>query len=156
MTRSKLHSLTIGPHHYEVNIARDTPSRISGLRGPLQGSVALLLRFPFPFRWGIWMRGIHHAIDIVWIIEQRVVGITHRPRPSSWYDRFHISFPPQLVDTVLEIPGSPSQRLGDCLLRDVVEQWLREEKFSAKKEKANTCPQLADMLASPGSSDDFR
>ena len=123
--------LVIGPCRYRVMQARSTRERMQGLCNMNDGSVALVISFPFRFRWAIWMWKISTPLDLVWMDRGHIVGVTERPSPHRWSDQWRMSFPPQKVDAVLEIPGRHASRHGDCFLSFVVEQWWHAEEKSS-------------------------
>ncbi|MBI4126406.1 MAG: DUF192 domain-containing protein [Deltaproteobacteria bacterium] len=122
--------LIIGPCRYRVIETCSSRERIKGLYES-DGSTALVISFPFRFRWAIWMRGMATPLDLVWMDRGRVVGVTKRSSPHRWSDRWRMSLPPQKIDAVFEIPGRHTSRHGDCFLIHVVEQWWHAEKESS-------------------------
>lgn len=90
-----------------VEIADTVISREQGLSGrnELPKDHGMLFRFPFSARHGFWMRDMKFPIDIIWIKNNKVIGISKQAHPdfekSFW--QLPIYYPPESVDTVLEV-----------------------------------------------------
>jgi uncharacterized membrane protein (UPF0127 family) len=66
----------------------------------------MLFIFPVPSLYGFWMKDMRFPIDIVWISDNRVVGISHNIPPAAQQSlvlpRY---YPPRPVSLVLELPA---------------------------------------------------
>ncbi|MEN9342114.1 MAG: hypothetical protein RIQ54_370 [Candidatus Parcubacteria bacterium] len=108
-------SITVGPTVYEVEIANSILSRTRGLSGrpQLMTGAGMLFIFPVASVYGFWMKDMRFPIDIVWISNNRVVGISHDVPPAGT-DSFDLPryYPPQPVSVVLELPAGTAVRDG--------------------------------------------
>jgi uncharacterized membrane protein (UPF0127 family) len=101
-------SVTVGHRVYEVEIANSILSRTRGLSGrpQLLTGTGMLFIFPVPSLYGFWMKDMRFPIDIVWISDNRVVGISHNIPPAAQQSlvlpRY---YPPRPVSLVLELPA---------------------------------------------------
>lgn len=102
----------------EVVITPAEQAKGLGYRDSLAWDHGML--FPYEearFR-GFWMKGMRFDIDIVWILDGRIVDISHRvphvPSPEGPWPSYR---PNSLVDQVLEVPAgyasSHGWRAGD-------------------------------------------
>jgi uncharacterized membrane protein (UPF0127 family) len=100
-----------------VETARTDLERRRGLGGrvALAPGQGMLFLYDEPAQRYFWMKDMRFAIDIVWILGDRVVGIHHdvRPEPDGRIDddlRHYNS--PEPVDRVLETPAGFCRQLG--------------------------------------------
>ncbi len=95
----------IGNTQLTLAVADTEPERIKGLSGqtllpPLHG---LLFVFTTSDRWGIWMKDMNFAIDILWLDEKRKIIHIEPNVPPETYPR---SFTPKRpARYVLELPA---------------------------------------------------
>ncbi|OGZ02982.1 MAG: hypothetical protein A2430_01060 [Candidatus Liptonbacteria bacterium RIFOXYC1_FULL_36_8] len=99
--------------------AADTAGkRMKGLSGreSLGEREGMIFIYSKPGRPGFWMKGMEFPIDIVWIKEEKVVGITENMMPESFW-KGKIFYPPETADMVLEIKagevGKNNIKMGD-------------------------------------------
>lgn len=87
-----------------VEVADSDPERVLGLSGreSLPEGSGLLFDFETKGEWGIWMKDMHFAIDIVWANPGEVVTVAHDVSPSTYPQVFT---PAQPVRYVLELPA---------------------------------------------------
>ncbi|HEU4429193.1 MAG TPA: DUF192 domain-containing protein, partial [Myxococcota bacterium] len=93
----------------------DTPAlRARGLSGraALAPDEGMLFLFETPAIQSFWMKDMRFPIDIVWIRDQRIVGITPDvpvPRTPRELPQFHSPVP---CDVVLEVRAGTARRWG--------------------------------------------
>lgn len=109
-------TLTIASATLSVEIA-DTPlARIQGLSGrsSLKSDEGMLFLFSRAGKYGFWMKGMQFPIDIVWIREGHVLGVTQDVSLNSQNSVFSLPvyYPPGPVDMVLEINAGRAAALG--------------------------------------------
>lgn len=64
----------------------------------------MLLRFPFRWRWSVWMVGVRFSIRLIWMNRGRVVDIEERiPQPSTLREAFTPHSPSTQVDELIEV-----------------------------------------------------
>lgn len=83
-----------------VTVADDDDSRRQGLSGveSLGDQEGKLFIFDEPGQWGIWMRGMRFAIDIIWIDgDMRIVHIEENIDPSTFPQVFSPAKPARFV-----------------------------------------------------------
>lgn len=109
----KVRELLVGTVTFKAEIADTITARTRGLsyREKLADDQAMLFVFPIAGNYSFWMRGMKFPLDIIWITEDKIIGIEKNvPTPK----RFELSVyaPPELVDKVLEINAGLSDKLG--------------------------------------------
>ncbi len=109
----KMVEVKIGEKVLKVEIA-DTPAlQLRGLSGrnSLAEDAGMLFIFPKAETRQFWMKGMRFPIDIIWISEDRVVGIVLDAESESGPE-YTIYTSPEPADKVLEINAGLSQQLG--------------------------------------------
>lgn len=98
-------TLLIRDVSFEVEIADTFLARTNGLSGreDLPVEKGMLFIFSESGRHGFWMKGMRFPIDIVWIKDGRVVGISENLLPARNQEKLMVYYPPEPVDHVLEI-----------------------------------------------------
>jgi PST family polysaccharide transporter len=100
-------TVRIGTTTIAAEMVRDTEAIRKGLseRDALEPGRGMLFIFPKPKKYRFWMRGMRFPIDIIWIREDKVVGITARiaPEIGATHPRFH--YAPRKANYVLEVPA---------------------------------------------------
>lgn len=88
---------------FKLHIADSVATRMRGLGGAtrLAGDEGLLIRFPFPFFWPIWMRGMRFPIDVLWLRHGRIVDMCECVSPENPY---RMCFPSHCADGCVELP----------------------------------------------------
>ncbi len=109
--------LTIGSHAYSVDIAETMAARAQGLSGraPLAAGEGMVFLFGKPARTGFWMKDMNFALDMVWILNGKVAGISANvpaPAPGQTMFTLPIYYPPDQADTVLELTAGTAARDG--------------------------------------------
>ena len=105
----------VGSSVFRVEIADSLRSRAQGLSGrtSLGEMDGMLFTFQIPATYSFWMKDMNFPLDIVWIRNGLVVGISENvPKPSGKLLDLPTYLPPGQVDTVLEINAGLSEKLG--------------------------------------------
>ncbi len=112
-------SVSDSPIHFEFEIASTTEARVIGLSGrsDVPEGYGMLFVFPEPGSYGIWMKDMLVAIDIIWLSSDgTVLGINHKVTPDTYPKIF---YPPQPASYVLETRAGEAVRqhidVGDKL-----------------------------------------
>jgi uncharacterized membrane protein (UPF0127 family) len=111
--KTNLIEIKVGEASFNVEIA-DTPTlRAKGLSGRdyLPTDSGMLFVFPYSAVEKFWMKGMKFPIDIIWIKEDLVVGMTIGAEPEEGPD-YTIYSSPEAIDKVLEINAGLVQKLG--------------------------------------------
>ncbi len=132
-------SVRIGETALVAEVVKDTEAIRRGLseRDSLEPGTAMLFMFPKAKRYRFWMRGMHFPIDIIWIRDDRIVGITQRIAPE--FDPAHPRFyyAPKNANYVLEVnagfAAGKNIAVGD---RVILEGTRRDLAISPAKEDA--------------------
>lgn len=98
---------------FDASVADTNMRRAQGLSGRsgLAVNEGMLFIFPNSDRQGFWMHGMLFPIDLIWISNDRVVGLEqHMPPDNRAMPKIYES--PDAVDKVLEINAGEIQRLG--------------------------------------------
>lgn len=109
----KTANLTIGSTNFRVEIADNPALRQQGLSGreSLPENAGMLFLFPVPAVQRFWMKGMRFPLDIIWIKNKEVVGITIGAEPEAG-PNYTIYSSPEPVDKVLELNAGSVQRFG--------------------------------------------
>lgn len=105
-------NLRLGSGSFSAELADDETERYQGLSGrdKLAPNKALLFVFDRDDTWGITMREMKFAIDIVWLSAQkRVVHIKRNATPASYPEVFS---PPIPARYVIEFPAGSVSMYG--------------------------------------------
>ena len=82
----------IGDLDYILEVVTNTKDHQKGLSGRinLAPQHGLLFAFPEPGDYGIWMKDMNFAIDIIWLDEnQGVIGLAENIQPESYPEIFY-------------------------------------------------------------------
>lgn len=106
-------SVTVGERTITVRIADNQKERQQGLSGTtnLDKDEGMLFVFDHPGSYPFWMKDMYFDIDIIWIKDNTVIGISrgdHR-QPDK------LIYPPSSVDRVLEVLPGSGVSVGDKL-----------------------------------------
>lgn len=115
-SRGEQTKLVIGGHTFSVEV-RDTPAgRAQGLSGKdsLGRNEGMLFKFDTPGDYGFWMKDMKFPIDMVWIVNGKVAGVTKNavPEPEKSMFSLTVYHPPIPVDTILEINAGEAEQYG--------------------------------------------
>jgi hypothetical protein len=105
----------VGDHAVVVEIVRTPAEQSLGLgnRDSLEWGRGMLFVYEKTGFLSFWMKRMRFDIDIVWIRDGRVVGISaFVPYPRENPNRPATVRSPELVDTVLEVPAGYAQANG--------------------------------------------
>ena len=105
--------LRLGDEYYATQVMRTPEQLQKGLSGSdsLPQGHAMLFVFPRDNKWGIWMKDMNYAIDIVWLnSDDEVVYVVRDAQPSSYPDTTFT--PPVDSRYVIELPSGTIERTG--------------------------------------------
>jgi uncharacterized membrane protein (UPF0127 family) len=107
----------LGTHRFDIRIADTERTRAQGLSGTseLASNEAMVFVFDTNSRWGIWMKDMNYAIDVVWLDESKhVIDYVTSISPDSYPRRF---VPKEDARYVVELKSGTVQqknlRIGD-------------------------------------------
>lgn len=102
--------VTVGPTGVKAEVVRSSEKLYLGLghRRELPEGRGMLFIMPQMEVQNFCMRGMQFPIDIIWVADQKIVGIEKNVSPK--FTGTHCS--PQPVKYVLEVPGGFSDRHG--------------------------------------------
>lgn len=106
--------IKLGEKVYTIEVADSEDERRRGLSGrkSLPEDEGLLFVFSRPTRPGFWMPDMNFDIDIIWISDKKVVGVSvgEKSKPRE------ILSPPSEVDMVLEVNKGSGIKVGDLMV----------------------------------------
>ena len=91
-TAIKYQNYVLGGKEYALEIADDADEHQKGLSGRTQlpAGQGMLFIFPISGNYGIWMKDMNFAIDIIWLdTERRIVGLKENAQPASYPEIFY-------------------------------------------------------------------
>jgi uncharacterized membrane protein (UPF0127 family) len=97
-----------------IELVRTDEERARGLSGRqnLKEDEGMYFVFPREDRYGFWMKGMQFPIDIIWIHQGKVVGVSenvpHEPGKSD--DELPVYHPSSPVNSVLEMRAGSAKR----------------------------------------------
>ncbi len=111
-------------HRIAVEIA-DTPAKQAlglGQRDDLAWDHGMFFSYARPDFYAFWMKGMRFSIDIVWILDNRIIAID-RSVPFEPGGNGPTLRPDSLVDAVLEVPAGNATahgwRIGDRVVTEL-------------------------------------
>lgn len=111
----------LGNTRFEARIADTQSARQKGLSGTkhLAADQAMVFVFDHNSRWGIWMKDMHYAIDIIWLDEsKKIVDFAMNVTPESYPNKtFH---PKEDARYVVEVQNNTMEKLGIRVGEEVV------------------------------------
>jgi hypothetical protein len=110
-TKPEYVSLSVSRGTFLVEVVRDEASQAQGLSGrtELKDKTGMLFVFPILDIYHFWMKDMNFPLDLVWIRDGRVVGVTENAPPDN-SENPKIYPSPELIDTVLEINAGDVKR----------------------------------------------
>ena len=99
------HTMFIDEVFFSVTVADEPHERQQGLSNttPLEDQTGMLFVFDSPGRYGMWMKDMNYALDMIWIDDTlTVVHIEENVTPDSYPKVFSSSVPARFV---LEVPA---------------------------------------------------
>lgn len=102
---------------FNVALADTLAKRSQGLAGQteLAADQGMLFLFLVPFKYSFWMKGMNFPLDMVWITDDTIVGITPNipaPQPGQKLMSLSQYYPPQAVNKVLEVSAGTTGKYG--------------------------------------------
>lgn len=109
----KLPTVTIGSATWQVEIADSFLKQAQGLSGrkSLAEEAGMLFVFKKPDILRFWMKGMELPLDIVWIRDRQVVGVSENLLPIT-FRNFQTFSPPEPADKALEINAGQVKQFG--------------------------------------------
>lgn len=108
--------VVIGGKEFKVDIADNMITRERGLSGRerLEDNEGMLFIFPYSGVQAFWMKDMKFALDMIWIQDDVIVGITENVPPPTDENILTLpSYPsPQSVNKVLEVNAGTASRVG--------------------------------------------
>jgi uncharacterized membrane protein (UPF0127 family) len=102
-----------------VSSAADMDKGLSG-RASMQDSEGMLFDFGTSTATGFWMKDMRFGLDLVWISNGKIIGITKNiPAPQSPDNNLPIYYPPSPTDKVLEVNAGWAEK-NNIAVGDVV------------------------------------
>lgn len=108
-------AVSVGGASFRVDFADTAAKRSAGLSGrePLRNDEGMYFLFASSTSQAFWMKDMKFPIDIVWIREGRVVGVTADvPPPGPGVSGFELRPSPGPVEAVLEISAGHAAQHG--------------------------------------------
>lgn len=106
----------IGSAEIQVQIANTVKTRMEGLSGreKLADNEGMLFVFPYSGKHGFWMKDMNFDLDIVWIKENKIVGISEGVKKPETKNMLSLEtfYPPEDVNMVLEVNSGFSKANG--------------------------------------------
>mgnify|MGYP001610484727 CR=1 FL=1 len=105
----------IGDAVFNAELVHTSALRERGLSGreSLSEGDGMLFIFPSAAKYGFWMKDMRFALDLIWIRDGKVIGITEEvPAPQGASDVLETYYPPDNVDMVFEVAAGTSRRKG--------------------------------------------
>jgi len=98
-------SVNIGKAAIAAEVVKDTDAINKGLSGrdSLAPESGMLFIFPKPKKYRFWMRGMRFPIDIIWIRDDTVIGVTANIAPEFNASNPRFFYAPQKANYVLEV-----------------------------------------------------
>ena len=113
--------IRMGSSNISVELARTSAEQARGLgaRSTLGTYSGMLFIFNDPTIPGFWMKDMNFPIDIVWISENRIIGVIENadPQIGAAESELKVYTPPSSVDSVIELHAgafkASQARVGD-------------------------------------------
>ncbi len=126
LNKSSVPTVIINSATFRVDIAKTQKEKEQGLsgRGSLATDGGMLFLFDKPSYYSFWMRGMKFPLDIIFILDDKVVGVYEDLQPASADD----GNPPQygsdvISDSVLEINAGAARKnnikAGDAVVTKI-------------------------------------
>lgn len=107
-------SVAIGTTTWSVAIADTTPEYSRGLMecASLPSGSGMYFEFPQPATSPFWMKDMQIPLDIVWILENKIIGIEANVPPAGGDPNPPRYYAPQPYTAVLELPAGEAAQYG--------------------------------------------
>ncbi|MEW6610560.1 MAG: DUF192 domain-containing protein [Patescibacteria group bacterium] len=109
----KTAAITLNGIPVRAEIMRTPEEKARGLSGreSLEEGKGMLFVFDPPTRPSFWMKDMRFPIDIIWIYQDKVIGVTPNiPYPADAHSPLPTYSPPDFVTHVLEVPAGWAER----------------------------------------------
>ena len=110
---STTYTIRLGDTSILAEVANTEEKRIQGLSGrnALGNNQGMLFEFPNRGYHSMWMKQMKFPLDIVWILDDTVVGTSENvPNPRTDSDKLPVYTPPEAVNVVLEVNAGFSKQ----------------------------------------------
>ena len=111
--RGKFQIVRIGDVSFEVDIADNPISQAKGLSGRefIEDNKGMLFLFGNYGKRSFWMQGMKFPLDIIWISDDKIVGVSEN-LPPAVFGEMKVYDSPENVDKVLEINAGLFRKFG--------------------------------------------
>jgi uncharacterized membrane protein (UPF0127 family) len=114
LTDSSFHQFAIGDNYYTFEVVNTSFGKTQGLSGRDEiGSDGMLFVFSRPDYHGIWMKDMKFDLDLIWILDVKVVDIAKGiPAPQTQEDALNLPIyrPKQKANLVIEVEAGFVER----------------------------------------------
>ena len=115
-TPNDAQTLIVNDKVFRIEIAETMADRARGLSGRdgLRDDEGMLFIFPIASKYSFWMKDMKFPIDMVWIRDSRIVGVTAdvQPEPDKSIWQLTSYPPPEPVDMVFEVAAGVAEKTG--------------------------------------------
>jgi PST family polysaccharide transporter len=131
-------SVRIGEIAIAAEVVKDTEAINRGLSGrdALAPENGMLFMFPKPKKYRFWMRGMRFPIDIIWIRDNTVVGVTANITPEFNVSSPRFYYAPQKSNYVLEVAAGLAAKKNISVGDHVTLEGTRRELIIAPAEES--------------------
>ncbi len=109
-------TVTIRDVAFRADVADTVLTRTRGLSGRegLAPDEGMLFIFGGSGNYGFWMKDMNFPIDVIWIRDHEIAGVTSdiQPQPGASVFSLKVYYPPGEVDKVLELPAGTAAKHG--------------------------------------------
>lgn len=108
----------IGTQHWQLETTPTPQAQAKGLMGRTQlpPKTGMLFEFNPPRAVPFWMAGCQISLDLIWIRQGQIVGITPNVppclQPKLLWKNCPLYNSPGVVDSVIEVPGQTAEKNG--------------------------------------------
>jgi uncharacterized membrane protein (UPF0127 family) len=109
-----MRTITIGTQSISVEVADTDALRQLGLggRASLPAGQGMLFVFDHPANWGIWMKDMRFAIDILWVRQDGTVAtVARNVSPDTYPEVFYPKTPDALY--VIELSAGAAEGIAE-------------------------------------------
>ena len=109
-------SVVVNGKQFSVAVADTATKRTQGLSGvsAMGENEGMLFLFPIPAKYSFWMKDMNFPIDIIWIRDGKIAGVSENLPAPTGNGVFSLPnyTPESAVDMVLEIGAGNSKKYG--------------------------------------------
>lgn len=119
-SQKEIKEIIIRGHTIHAEVSRTAETNTLGLSGreEICRSCGMLFLFPEKSRHSFWMKGMQFNLDIIWISDNRIVGIEKRVFHDD--KKLSVLRPEVEVDRVLEVRAGLSDEWGIAMGDEVI------------------------------------